>query len=98
MGGVLIRLVRWKFLANNGVEMHYKGPSGIVARHFVPAGGEVTLPEAAQILKTNEVQLHRLRRAKKLDTMKRGGRTLVPVRELLRLTRKPEGLHPGRTH
>jgi hypothetical protein len=98
MGGVLVSLKEWKWLKNNGVVLLYAGLGGLEARRFVPAGGMVSLPEAAQILATNEVQLHRLKRAKKLQTTKVRGRAQVPISELLRLRKKPEGLHPGRLH
>jgi len=96
MGGVLITLKSWKWLANNGVMLEYEGHSGIRARHFVPPNGLVSIAEAAKILNTNEVQLHRLRRAKKLKTAKRRGRAAVAVSELLRLKREPESIRPGR--
>lgn len=96
MGGVLITLKSWKFLGNNGLSLEYGNERGIRARHYVPPDGLVTVAEAAQILDTNEVQLHRLRRAKMIRTRFRHGRTHIPVSELLRLRREPESLHPGR--
>jgi hypothetical protein len=97
MGGVLIELKDWKWLKNNGVMLEYESKTGIKAKHFVPPGGVVSIPEAAKILATNEVQLHRLKKAGRLKTEKRRGRTAVPVGELLRLKASPGQIRPGRS-
>lgn len=96
MVGTLVSLKGWKFLGNNGVTLEYGNKRGIKAHHYVPPNGLVTIPEAAQILGTNEVQLHRLRRAKKIKTRLMRGVTALPVSELLRLRRDPDALYPGR--
>ncbi len=96
MGSVRLRLASWDWLNNNGLILHYRG-GDVRARHFVRPGGSVSVAEAAQILGTNDVQLHRLRRAGRLATGKARGRTVVPLTELLRIRRDPDALHLPRS-
>ena len=81
------RLEMVKELPNHGLALYFRqGATKFQA--FVPAGGKVSVTEAAVALGTSSVMLHRLRVKKRLTMVRdRTGRWSVPVKEVLRLRR-----------
>lgn len=57
--GVLVRLKTWKWLGNGGLVLSYDDGDGLHGKRFVPAGGTLTIADAARVLGVNDMFIYR---------------------------------------
>jgi hypothetical protein len=87
--------IRVKFLKNHGCEVTQRR-YGKAEKRFVRPNGLLRLREAVVALKTNDMQLLRLERSRRLKVRLVGGRKHVPLSEVKRLKSDRSELYPGR--
>lgn len=87
--------IRVRFLGNHGCVVT-KRRYGKPEKRFVRPNGLLKLAEAVVALKTNDMQLLRLERARNLTVRLVRGRKHVPLSEVKRLKARRSELYPGR--
>lgn len=87
--------IRVRLLKNHGVVVTRRTKYGQARKRFVRPDGALRMSEAVAFLGTNDMQLYRLARLKKLKMIRVSGERMIPLAEIRRLHRNRAALYPS---